>query len=134
MNFIQRLRFFLIGFVPGLIILFFIIKQNGCSSPNELKMLELTHQHINVSNKVNCKLKCLGMNEALFKVNLRLFKINYSLSTVRQKPYGLYYLQGIDDLENRYEMVAEDRDTTTFVDDIKLLKFSKKCNCDSVNL
>jgi hypothetical protein len=41
MNFKQRLRLFLIGFVPGCIILMFIINKTGCTSPNELKMLEL---------------------------------------------------------------------------------------------
>ncbi len=133
MNFWQRLRFFAIGFVPGLIILIFIINKKGCSSPNELKMLELSHQHLQLSDKVKCKLKCLVMTEDGFKINLRHFKVNYDVSDVHKKPYGQYFLQGIDQLEARYEMMVEDRDTITFVNDIKLLSVKQPCNCDSIN-
>lgn len=132
MNFWQRLRFFLIGFIPGCIILFFIINKKGCTSPNELKMLELSHQSLQVSNKVKCKLKCLVMTEQGFQVNMRYFKVNYDLSEVHKKPYGFYYLQALNDEEKRYEFIAEDRDTITYVDDIKFLVPLAKCNCDTV--
>lgn len=132
MNFWQRLRFFLIGFVPGCIILFFIVSKKGCSSPNELKMLELSHQTLSVSDKVKCKLKCLVMTEDGFKINLRNFEVNYDLSDVRKKPFGNYYLQGMEGKEDRYEMMVEDRDTVTYVGDIKLLKPIAKCACDTV--
>ena len=46
MNFWQRFRFFLVGFIPGCIILIFIINKKGCTSPNELKMQELQFQTI----------------------------------------------------------------------------------------
>lgn len=132
MNFWQRLRFFLIGFIPGCIILFFVVSKKGCTSPNELKMLELQHQHLQMGQKAKCKLKCLVMTEQGFKVNLRNFEVNYDLSEVHKKPYGLYYLQTIDSKEPRYELVIEDKDTISFVNDIKLLKPIAKCNCDTV--
>lgn len=133
MNFKQRLRFFLIGFVPGCIMLIFIVKKNGCTSPNELKMLELTHQSLSLSNKVICKLKCIGSSEQLFKVNLRHFKVNYDLSQVHQKPYGLYYLQAIDPENANCEFVIEDKDTISYIHDIKILKtISSPCHCDTV--
>lgn len=132
MNFWQRFRFFLIGFIPGCIILAFIINKKGCSSPNELKMLELSHQTLEVSDKVKCKLKCLVMTEQGFQINLRNFKVNYDLSEVRKKPYGVYFLQGIDDQEKRYELYVEDRDTVTYVDDIKLLTSFPNCHCDTI--
>lgn len=132
MNFWQRLRFFLVGFIPGCIILFFIVSKKGCSSPNELKMLELSHQTLSVSDKVKCKLKCLVMTEEGFKINLRHFEVNYDLSEVRKEPYGTYYLQGIAGKEDRYEMMVEDRDTVTYVGDIKLLKPITNCACDTV--
>ena len=132
MNFWQRFRFFLVGFIPGCIILFFIVSKKGCSSPNEMKMLELSHQSLQVGEKVKCKLKCLVMTEQGFQVNLRKFKVNYDLSDVHKEPYGIYYLQGIDDQETRYEFVAEDRDTLTYVHDIKLLKPIPNCSCDTI--
>lgn len=132
MNFWQRIRFFLIGFIPGCIILFFIVSKKGCTSPNELKMLELQHQYLQMGKKAKCKLKCLVMTEQGFQVNMRNFEVNYDISEVHKEPYGLYYLQSIDGKESRYEMIVEDRDTVSYVNDIKLLKPIVNCNCDTI--
>lgn len=132
MSFWQRLRFFLIGFIPGCIILFFIVSKKGCTSPNELKMLELQHQYLQIGEKAKCKLKCLVLTEQGFQVNMRNFEVNYDISEVHKKPYGLYYLQSIDDKEPRYEMIVEDKDTVSYVNDIKLLKPIVNCNCDTI--
>jgi hypothetical protein len=56
-----------------------------------------------------------------FKVNMRNFQVNYDLSDVHKKPYGLYYLQPIDEKNGDMNWLVEDRDTITFVNDIKLL-------------
>lgn len=134
MNFKQRLRLFLIGFVPGCIILMFIINKTGCTSPNELKMLELQHQYLELGNKAACKLKCLVMIDKGFKVNMRNFQVNYDLSDVHKKPYGTYYLQAIDNKNARYEFLVEDKDTVSFVNDIKLIgNEAANCHCDTVN-
>lgn len=134
MNFKQRLRIFLIGFIPGCIILAFIVNKSGCTSPNELKMLELQYQTLQLGPKASCKLKCLVMVDKGFKVNIRNFEVNYDLSDVRKKPYGTYFLQAKDSKNARYEFVAEDRDTITFVNDIKILSSeAANCNCDTVN-
>ena len=132
MNFKQRLRLFLIGFIPGCIILLFIVNKTGCTSPNELKMLELRHQYLQLGEKAKCKLKCLVMVEKGFQVNLRNFNVNYDLSDVHKKPYSTYYLQQIDTKNACYEMVAEDRDTITYINDIKLLNNSQNCTCDTL--
>lgn len=133
MNFKQRLRLFLIGFIPGCIILFFIVKQKGCTSPNELKMLEIQYQTLQLGPKATCKIKCLKLNETLFKLNLKKFTVNYDLSEVHKKPFGTFYLQPINQKNTAYEMVVEDKDTVTFINDIKLLDSKLICNCDSVN-
>ena len=133
MNFKQRLRLFLIGFVPGCIILFMIINKKGCTSPNELKMLELRHQYLQLGEKATCKLKCLNLLKPVFKINMRDYQVNYDLSDIHKKPYGLYYLQPIDDKNGRYEMAVEDRDTITYIHDLKLLNTAvASCNCDTI--
>lgn len=133
MNFKQRLRLFLIGFIPGCIILIFIVNKTGCTSPNELKMLELRHQKIEFGRKAICKLKCLAISEKLFSIKMIDFKVNYDLSDVHRKPFGLYYLQTVVNKDARYEMLIEDRDTISYVDDIKLLKVSSnQCHCDTL--
>jgi hypothetical protein len=134
MNFKQRLRLFLIGFIPGCIILFSIINKKGCTSPNELKMLELRHQHLDLGEKAKCKLKCLNVIETIFKINMRDYQVNYDLSDIHKKPYGLYYLEPIDANKGLYEMAVEDRDTVTYIHDIKLLNAAAaNCNCDTIN-
>ncbi|MES2567066.1 MAG: hypothetical protein V4565_09390 [Bacteroidota bacterium] len=133
MSFWQRFRLFLIGFVPGCIILFFIVNKTGCTSPNELKMLELQHQYLMLGNKAACKLKCLVMIDKGFKVNMRNFQVNYDLSDVHKKPYGFYYLQAKESKDARYEFIAEDKDTITFVNDIKILTNTPNCHCDTIN-
>lgn len=132
MNFKQRIRFFLIGFIPGCIILFFIVKKNGCTSPNELKMLELQYQHIQFGKKAACKLSCLKLTELSFKSKLRDFEVDYDLSDVHKKPYGLYYLKSMLNKEKNYEMIIEDKDTISFINDIKLLSSHSNCNCDTI--
>ena len=132
MNFRQRIRFFLIGFIPGCIILFFIVKKNGCTSPNELKMLELQYQHIQFGEKAACKLSCLKLTELGFKSKLRDFEVDYDLSDVHKKPHGLYYLKSMLNKEKNYEMIIEDKDTISFINDIKLLPPHSNCNCDTI--
>lgn len=131
MNFWQRLRFFLIGFIPGSIILVFIINKKGCSSPNELKMLELSHQHLELGEKAKCKLKCLVLTPKGFQVTLQDMQVNYDLSEVRKKPYGMYYLEFADKEKAKYELLAIDKDTVTYIDDIKLLN-PGNCKCDTI--
>jgi len=132
MNFWQRFRFFLIGFIPGSIILIMILNKKGCTSPNELKMLELSHQQLLLGDKAKCKLKCLVLTENGFKVTLRDMEVNYDLSDVHKKPYGLYYLQAKKSVTSRYELLVEDKDTVTFINDIKLQPAIPGCSCDSI--
>lgn len=133
MNFWQRFRFFLIGFIPGTIILIMILNKKGCTSPNELKMLELSHQTFDLGEKARCKLKCLVLTEKGFKVTLRDMEVNYDLSDVHKKPYGVYYLQGKKGRTVRYELLAEDKDTITYINDIKLLPAIPGCPCDTIH-
>ncbi len=131
MNFKQRLRFFLIGFVPGCIILLFIVRKTGCESPNELKMKELQYQHLELGKKAKCKLNCLVLTPIGFKAKLHYFEVDYNLSDVHKKPYGTFYLRSINNQEPRYEMIVEDRDTTSYIHDIKLLTVTN-CACDTI--
>ncbi|MFO0322088.1 MAG: hypothetical protein ACK504_06650 [Bacteroidota bacterium] len=133
MTFWQRLRFFLIGFIPGCIILFLIVNRKGCTSPNELKMKELGFQKIEFSSKAQCKLKCLKQSEETFKLNLNKFEVNYNLSDVHQKPFGIYYLQSIDKKNGLYDIIIADKDSISFVQDIKISRSTIQCACDTIN-
>lgn len=95
-------------------------------------MLELSHQTFLFGEKAKCKLKCLVLTENGFKVTLRDMEVNYDLSEVHKKPYGLYYLQAKKDRASRYELLVEDQDTVTYINDIKLQPAIPGCLCDSL--
>ncbi len=132
MNFWQRLRFYLIGFIPGCIILFYIINKKGCTSPNELKMKELIYQHFEMSHKAACKLKCLKLTNTGFKIELQGYQVNYDLSDVHAKPCGSYFIEGKDKSKAAFELVIRDCDTITKIDDIRILDPKITCHCDTV--
>ena len=102
----------------------------SCVSPNEMKMQELVFQHFDLSELAKCKLHCMKKNEALLKVELRHFEVNYDLSTVRKEPCGEYYLQPKEGraAEYPYELVALDCDTITRINDIRV-KSTLSCAC-----
>ena len=101
----------------------------SCVTPNEMKMQELVFQHFDLSERALCKLRCMKKNEALLKVELRNFEVNYDLSKVRAEPCGEYFVQPKKEKADayRYKLVMFDCDTITRVDDIQILDESCAC-------
>jgi hypothetical protein len=130
MNFLKRLKFYGIGFGLGLMIVYALFGTRSCTSPNEMKMQELVFQHWKVSEKAECKLKCLHKNADLLKIELRNFEVNYDLSSPRKKPCGEYFVSPKKDFigQYNYELVIYDCDTITRIDDINI-KSALNCNC-----
>ena len=79
MNFWQRLKYYGIGLLLGLLIVYAMFGTRSCVTPNEMKMQELVFQHFRLSELAQCKLKCMKKNEALLKIELRHFEVNYDL-------------------------------------------------------
>jgi len=70
------------------------------------------------------------MNEALLKIELRHFEINYDLSNVHKEPCGEYFIQpqkGYDTLYT-YKFIMNDCDTITRINDISS-PATLTCNC-----
>ncbi len=130
MNFWQRLKFYGFGLVLGLMIVYAMFGTRSCVTPNELKMQELVFQHFQLSEKAQCKLKCLRKNEALLKIELRHFEVNYDLSTVRKEPCGEYFIQPKEgyEVEYNYKLVMLDCDTITKINDISITT-ANACRC-----
>lgn len=102
----------------------------SCVTPNEQKMQELVFQSFKLSEKVQCKLKCLHKNEQLLKIELRHFEVNYDVSTVRKEPCGEYFIQPKEEFASNYnyKLVAYDCDTITRIDDINIIG-TNTCSC-----
>jgi hypothetical protein len=131
MSFWKRLRFYGIGFGIGLLIVYALFGNRSCASPNELKMRELVFQYFRMSDKAKCKMKCLRLNEYVLKIQLRHFEINYDLSDVHKTPCGTYFIQPKKDhvSEYNFNLVMNDCDTITQIDDINILKAMPSCTC-----
>ena len=130
MNFLKRLKFYGFGFGLGLLIVFSMFGTRSCVSPNEQKMQELVFQKFKLSDKANCKLKCIMKNELLLKIELRHFEVNYDLSNVHKEPCGEYYIQPKKEFADQYnyKLIINDCDTISKVDDISI-PATYNCNC-----
>lgn len=130
MNFLKRIKFYGFGFGLGLLIVFAMFGTRSCVSPNEQKMQELVFQNFKLSEKANCKLKCMMKNELLLKVELRHFEVNYDLSTIHKEPCGEYYIEPKKEFANQYHynLIISDCDTISKIDDINISS-TYSCNC-----
>jgi hypothetical protein len=130
MNFLRRLKFYGFGFGLGLLIVYAMFGTRSCVTPNEQKMQELVFQDFKLSDKANCKLKCMMKNADLLKIELRHFEVNYDLSTVRKEPCGEYFIQPKEEFSSNYnyKLVIYDCDTISRIDDISIIS-TNTCNC-----
>jgi hypothetical protein len=129
-TFLRRLRLYGTGFLIGLAIVYAMFGTRSCVTPNEMKMQELVFQKFNWSEVANCKLKCIRRNEALVKIELRHFEVNYDASDVHRKPCGVYLVvpkKGFES-EHPYRLLVHDCDTVTQIADLQLLS-RDSCKC-----
>jgi hypothetical protein len=130
MTFMQRLKFYGIGLVLGLFVVYAMFGNRTCSSPNEIKMYELARQHFVLSEKAQCKLNCLRKNVDLLKIELRHFEINYDVSAPRNKPCGEYFVLPKEEFKGQYayKILMLDCDTITRINDIQI-NADIRCQC-----
>lgn len=122
MTFLQRLKFYGIGFLIGCLIVFATVGNRSCVTTNEMKMQELVFQHFEFSDKAQCKLKCMHYNGALLKIEMRNFEVNYDLTDVHADPCGTYFIQPKEEFKDKYkfDFVINDCDTTSKILDINI--------------
>lgn len=131
MDFLKRLKLYGFGFGFGILIVYAMFGTRSCTTPNELKMQELVFQHLDLSEKAQCKLKCLKKNAALLKIELRHFEVDYDISQPRKEPCGEYFIKPKKDYTDlyNYNLVMYDCDTITSVKDINITNPNIICNC-----
>lgn len=150
MKFWRRLRFFGFGFGLGLMVVFAMFGTRSCVTPNEQKMQELVFQELRLSEKAQCKLKCLYASDnyaklklskeqhdefikragLLLKIELRNFEVNYDLSAIHTKPCGEYYIQPKEKFaaDYKFNLVIHDCDTISEIRDINFAN-TVTCSC-----
>lgn len=131
MTFLHRLKFYGIGFGLGCLIVYAMVGNRSCVSTNEMKMQELVFQPFDISEKAECKLKCLKYNGALLKIEMRNFEVNYDLTNVHAEPCGTYFIQPKKEFADKYkfDFVVNDCDSVSKILDINITDTSLKCDC-----
>jgi hypothetical protein len=130
MTFKYRLKLYLIGFAMGLAVLSIILnKKGGCAggSLSERKKSELLTQSWKISDKMRCKLNCIGLsNDVLFKAALKTSKVNYEKSDAHAEPCGRWVVESPKGSKLNFTMLVQDCQTTAEILDIT---FERSCDC-----
>lgn len=117
MNFQERLKLYMIGFLIGLILVYIMFGNRRCTSLSEVKMSELSNQKFKVTEEVNLKLNCIHKTPSHLKAELEFFEINFDKSKSREKPCRIYYLEPRKHFKEfyPYHLILKDCDELTLI-------------------
>lgn len=111
----RKIRFFLYGLIPGLVILFFIFNQKGatCSGylPNSRVIAETNSKTFSFSDAFSGQMKQYNIDETTFKEKIfSKGEINFSKSEARRTPCPRYLMNSETEYGN-FEIQFEKCDT-----------------------
>lgn len=89
----RKLKFYLIGLIPGFIIVFFVLNQKGvsCSGylPNSRVIAETLSKEFSYSEEFKVQMQHLQITESFLKDSLITHgEINFQKSNAQKKPCG----------------------------------------------
>lgn len=107
----RKLKFYLIGLLPGLLIVFFILNKKGASCsgylPNSRVIAETLSKEFTYSEKFKTQMQNLKINENFLKDSiLQKGEINFDRSKAQQEPCPQYLLV-YPDKNSKYEITFE---------------------------
>lgn len=128
MTFKQRLRFYLTGFVIGLLALMVILNKKGCKGVNTIKVEQIAHNKWNINSLMHCKLQCAGFKtDSAFIFDLASHSaVNYSASEVHAEPCGKFVIESKAGSVSSYTALVEDCGAESTLLDIKT---KDNCGC-----
>ena len=130
-DFFRRLRFYILGFLLGLISVSILFKgRGGCKMPGRLKADELSKQKTEYTQHALCRMNCRNINETEVVQVLKTGAINYSKSNAQDKPYPTYAIEGYSNDGQNIRIVVADCDTISkIVTAIDLDLKKETCDC-----
>ncbi len=122
----RKLKFFLIGLVPGLIVVFFILNQKGvsCSGylPNSRVIAETLSKDFTYTDSFRQQMNAQGVNEQFLKDSIITYGyVDFDRSKAQQKPCPVYTLV-YPEKNPRYELTFEKCKESATFSDLKKLK------------
>lgn len=131
-DFFRRLKFYLFGFIIGIILVSILFKgRGGCKMPATLKLEELNSQQIVYTSHAQCRMKCRSISVENIKTILEKGKINYSKSNVKDSPCPTFAVEGLSGDGKGLRIVLADCDTISkVVTVINLGSEPDTCSCN----
>ena len=107
----RKLKFYLIGLLPGLLIVFFILNKKGASCsgylPNSRVIAETLSKEFTYSEEFKTQMQNLKMDENFLKDSiLQKGEINFDRSKAQQEPCPQYLLVS-PNKNSKYEITFE---------------------------
>lgn len=122
----RKLKFFAIGLIPGLIIMFFILNKKGASCsgylPNSRVIAEALSKDFVYSESVKASMSEYKIDEKFVKDSIIVNGyVDFNKSHAQKKPCPDYYLQYPKE-NPRYELKFEKCEKTTTLNELKKLR------------
>jgi len=122
----KKIKFFLIGLVPGLIIVFFVLNKKGvsCSGylPNSRVIAETLSKDFQYSDDFKNKMNDLNIDEKFLRDSIiTLGKIDFDRSQAQKKPCPDYVLS-YPEKNPSYEITFEKCEEKAVLNNLKKLK------------
>ena len=122
----KKLKFYAIGFVPGLIIVFFILNKKGASCsgylPNSRVIAETLSKEFKYSEEAKTAMAAYKIDEKFIKDSIITEgKVDFDKSHAQKKPCPDYLLT-YPEKNPSYEIIYEKCEETVTINSLKKLK------------
>ena len=123
---IRKLKFYIVGLIPGVLLVFFILNQKGASCsgylPNSRVIAETLSKEFVFSPQVKAQLQTLNKDEKFVKDSIiAKGKIDFDRSKAQEKPCPSYVVI-YPEKNPKYELTYKKCDKEVEVLDLKTLK------------
>jgi hypothetical protein len=122
----KKLKFYLIGLIPGLILVFFILNKKGASCsgylPNSRVIAETLSKDFKYSDEAKNAMQALNINEKFLKDSIITNgKIDFDRSQAQKKPCPAYLLT-YPEKNPKYEITFEKCEENMTLNSLKKLR------------
>jgi hypothetical protein len=117
----RRIRLYVFGLLLGIVVVKFAYKGKACQMPGSAKLEELREQKRETSDLLQCQLKHYSITNEEINSLMHTGKVNFDKSDVRQKPCGIYIVEGSIKPGTNVELKISDCDTLSTFISLKVL-------------
>ncbi|MEQ8909192.1 MAG: hypothetical protein RIC95_08365 [Vicingaceae bacterium] len=131
MGFWRRFRLFLIGVGLGLILVMVFFGSRDWTSwtPESRVLTAIDSSEVRISERAECQLACLELNEERFTKLKAASSVNFKESNVKADPCPVYRLESSME-ERDYQLFWEVCEGKEKVKLLSVVKIGQECNCE----